>query len=67
MAVNIRRLKTFALQKLPQASTLRDLLLAEADTMDASEFLAKMSVWLKVVISAKASSPLRHGSEAALA
>ena len=46
MMINMGRLKTFALERLPPDSTLRDVLLAEREELTAEEFLAKLDVWL---------------------
>jgi len=47
--VHIRRLKDFALEKLPTGSALRDVLLADDDEQDSEAFLAKVDVWLKLL------------------
>jgi hypothetical protein len=46
--VNISRLKTFTLQKLPQDWPLREILLAEKDELDVCTFLARLPVWLQL-------------------
>jgi len=46
--VNIHRLKNFALNKLPKDWALREILLCERDELGASEFIAKVDVWLKL-------------------
>lgn len=47
--VDIRRLKSFAFQRLPRNCPLRDILLAERDELEVSSFLAKMELWLKLL------------------
>ena len=47
--VLLRRLKDFALEKLPAGSALRDVLLAEDDELDAEAFVTKTDVWLKLL------------------
>jgi len=47
--INIRRIKEFAMAKLPKGSALRDVLLSESDDMDVNDFLAKMEIWLKLL------------------
>jgi hypothetical protein len=46
--IDVRKLKAFALEKLPIKSSLRDVLLSERDEMQADEFVHKLSVWLKL-------------------
>ncbi|MEM2588162.1 MAG: hypothetical protein QXJ19_07530 [Candidatus Bathyarchaeia archaeon] len=46
--VNIRPIKAFAAEKLPQNNPLRLVLLLEDDEMDAAVFLARLSMWLKL-------------------
>lgn len=46
--VDIRSLKPFA-RKLPRDSSLRNVLVAEKDQMDATEFLHKLEIWLKLL------------------
>jgi len=47
--IDLRRLKEFALEKLPDSSTLRHVLVAEKDSLDVGEFFAKIDVWLKIL------------------
>jgi len=47
--LNLRRLKGFALERLPKGSALRDVILAEKDEIGIDEFLAKIDVWLKLL------------------
>jgi hypothetical protein len=46
--IDLRKLKTFAIEKLPIKSPLRDVLLSERDEMQTEEFIHKLSVWLKL-------------------
>jgi len=46
--VSIRKLKEFAYEKLPRNSFLRELLLWEKDELTVTEYIAKISVWLKL-------------------
>jgi len=46
--INIRRLKDFAFTKLPRSWILREIILNERDELDASEFVAKAEIWLKL-------------------
>ena len=46
--VNLEKLKKFALENLSKKSPLRDILLSEANMLGASDFLAKMDLWLKL-------------------
>lgn len=48
-AVDIRQLKTFALNKLGGYPALRDLILGEHDQLEANEFLSKADLWLKLL------------------
>lgn len=48
-SVDIKRLKRFALRELPVNSPLRQLILSENEKMEASEFIHKMDVWLRLV------------------
>ena len=48
-AVNVRPLKAFASTRLPRDCPLRQVLVAERDTLNANEFLAKMETWLKLL------------------
>jgi hypothetical protein len=46
--VNIKRLKKFALEELPN-SPLREILLAEgSDEVDILTFLARLPIWLRL-------------------
>jgi hypothetical protein len=45
--INIRPLKTFALQ-LPKDQALRDILLAENEELDLFTFLARLPIWLQL-------------------
>jgi len=47
--IDLRRLKAFALDRLPAGSSLRDVLLSEESEMPADEFIHKLSVWLKLL------------------
>jgi len=47
--VDIRKLKSFALEELPRSWTLRYILLSEKDILDVNEFLAKTEIWLKIL------------------
>jgi len=47
--VNIRRLKNFAFENLTKDWVLREILLAEPDELDGSEFCVKLDVWLKLL------------------
>lgn len=49
LKVNTRRIKEFAIRKLPDGSTLKELLLSEKDEVDVEEFLAKVDLWLKLL------------------
>lgn len=46
--VDIRTLKEFAFQRLPDCA-LRDVLLAEQDFLNVDEFLTKMEIYLKLL------------------
>lgn len=46
--VDIRSLKDFALQKLPDG-LLRDDILSRPDEIDAEEYLADVRVWLRLL------------------
>ncbi len=46
--VEVCRLKEFASHRLPPGSLLRELLLSESEQMEASAFVAKLEVWLRV-------------------
>lgn len=46
--VDIRRLREFAFTQLPKNSALRDILLAENREIDASTFLARVPIWLRL-------------------
>lgn len=44
--VCVKPLKRFALEKLPQDSPLREVLLCERDELEVSELLARLEIWL---------------------
>jgi hypothetical protein len=46
--VDIRQLKLFVMEKLPNDSPLRLILLVEEDTLEISDFLVKLPLWLKL-------------------
>jgi len=48
--LNIRPLKRFAGETFRVGSVLREVLLAEKDELSAEEFLAKLSIWLKLLM-----------------
>ena len=54
--VNVRRLKSFAIDNLPHESPLREVMLYENDELDALTFLARLPVWLRL-------STLRQGEK----
>ena len=47
--VSIKRLKEFALERLPADSVLRDLILGEDDDIQPEDYCVKTSVWLKLL------------------
>lgn len=47
--IDIRRLKDFVLLRLPEHSTLRNVLLAEDDMLTEEEFLIKLPLWLRLI------------------
>ena len=47
--VSIKSLKKWAEKELPEGSALREVLLAEKDSLEGKEFLAKAELWLKLV------------------
>ena len=49
LKVKMGRLKDFAVDSLPEWSTLKKVLLSEKDEMDVKEFVAKMEIWLKLL------------------
>ena len=51
--VNLRALKKFAAEKLPEESPLRDVLMLEENEISASEFLSKTKTWLVLLRSTK--------------
>jgi hypothetical protein len=46
--VDMRGLKRFALEKLSSRPLLREIILSEEDSLEPSEFVAKMKIWLKL-------------------
>lgn len=46
--LDFRALNTFALEKLPKTSVLRDVILIEPDSLSAADFLAKVPIWLRL-------------------
>ena len=46
--VDIHGLKRFALEKLSSRPFLREIILSEEDSLEPSEFVAKMQIWLKL-------------------
>lgn len=47
--VDIRQLKDFARKEIPKDNLCRQLLLAERDSLETSEFESKLIVWLKLL------------------
>lgn len=47
--IDIRTLKSFVLQHFPNDSPIRNVILAERETLGPQEFLAKMDTWLKLL------------------
>ena len=48
-AINIRRLKDFASENLPNKSMLCHCILMEKDELTAEEYVSKLIVWLKIL------------------
>jgi len=46
--VDLRALKSFALEKLPKDWPLHDIILSEEDELAIQIFLARLSVWLRL-------------------
>jgi hypothetical protein len=46
--ISIRKLKDFAFSELPRGWILREVILSERDELDASDFVAKAEIWLKL-------------------
>ena len=46
--INMRKLKEFAFSELPRSWILREIILSERDELEASEFIAKAEIWLKL-------------------
>ncbi len=46
--VNIKKLKEFALDKLPKNNALREVLISEEDELDIKIFMARLPVWLRL-------------------
>lgn len=44
--VSTEGLRRFVLEKLPEKSVLREVILSEKEELTAEEFIAKMEVWL---------------------
>jgi len=51
--VNIKKIKLFALEKLPKNWLLREIILSEHDQLDVNEFITKTEVWSKLFRSEK--------------
>ena len=49
LRVNIKPLKKDFARNLPPESHLRQLLLEEADEVDAADYCARLSVWLRLM------------------
>jgi len=47
--IDISVLKSFVLQNFPNNSPVRNIILAERETLGIHEFLAKMETWLKLL------------------
>ncbi len=56
--IDIRRLKRYAVENLPNYSRLRIVLLSERDQLTAMDFLAKMDVWMMLLNIEKADLPV---------
>jgi hypothetical protein len=46
--INIKKLKQFALENLPQNSVLREVLLSQDDELEIYVFLARLPLFLKL-------------------
>jgi hypothetical protein len=46
--LNIRRLKDFAITKIPKNWVLREILIAETTELEVSTFLARLPIWLQL-------------------
>ncbi len=46
--VDIHGLKRFTLEKLSSRPLLREIILSEEDSLEPSEFVTKMQIWLKL-------------------
>ena len=47
--VDVRPLKLLVFAQFPKDSAIYDVLLAEKDSLDVSEFLVKVDIWLKLL------------------
>ncbi len=47
--VDIKRLKAFAAEKLPQSMVVKDVILAERDSLETMEFVRKLRIWLRLL------------------
>jgi hypothetical protein len=47
--INMKSLKKFAVEKLPQSSLLKTVLTTEKEYLTILEFLAKIDIWLKIL------------------
>lgn len=47
--IDLGRLKTFVIEKLPPDSIVRAIILEEGDSLTAQEFVTKVEVWLKLL------------------
>jgi hypothetical protein len=48
--MRIDQIKQFARERLPQHSVLRDVILFEPDDLQPVEFIAKVDVWLRLIV-----------------
>ena len=46
--VDMRALKSFAIQKLPKEWPLREILLSDEDELEITVFLARLPLWLRL-------------------
>lgn len=47
--IDLGRLKAFVLEKLPPDSTLREVILTEADSLTPEEFIVNVKMWQKLL------------------
>jgi hypothetical protein len=59
--INMKPIKAFAFEKIPETWILREILLCEDDQLNVEVFLARLPIWLRLTKPVEKSKEVNHG------